>query len=175
MEKAEEDLLVLAAQGGDRKAFEHLFAHYHQPLLRFAFRLGQDRQMAADAVQDCWVTLARSLKSLKDPRAFRLWLYRTVRWRLLDLLRARGQAPVALDAVELRAEPAVSEIATTGQLKAHMAGLGEDDRLTMTLFYLEEMTLAEIAVILEVPLGTVKSRLNRARNQLRNSMTGDVT
>jgi len=65
------------------------------------------------------------------------------------------------------------ETGRTHQIRAHMALLGDDDRVTLTLFYLDDMKLVEIAAILEVPVGTVKSRLNRARAQLRASMTGE--
>lgn len=175
MDRAREDLLVLAAQGGDRKAFDLLFHAYSAPLGRFAFRLCGDEQLAFDAVQESWITLSRTLRTLGDPRAFRLWAYKTVRWRTMDQVRRRGLPAEPLDK-ELQA-PIVpqQELATSDQVSRHLHGLPRAEKVALTLFYLEELTLAEIAAIEDVPVGTVKSRLSRARDRLRDRMTGDET
>lgn len=175
MDRAREDLLVLAAQGGDRSAFEQLFRAYSAPLGRFAYRLCGDEQLAFDAVQESWITLSRTLRSLNDPRGFRLWAYKTVRWRTMDQLRRRGRPAEPLENDLQHDEADQSELATSDQLSRHMAGLPKAEKVALTLFYLEEMTLAEIAAIENVPVGTVKSRLSRARDRLRARMTGEDT
>ena len=178
MQQAKADLLVLEAQAGNRAAFEMLYRHYNKPLLRFAYRFCCDEQLAGDAVQEAWITLSKTLKSLKDPRGFRIWAYRTVRWRVVDQVRRRG----TVDGVQtepLSEDTAASEmggsahLATSDQLKTHLTKLPTEERHALALFYFEEMKLSEIAVILEVPIGTVKSRLNRARGKLREQMSGD--
>lgn len=177
MQRAKEDLLVLEAQAGNRTAFENLYRHYNKSLLRFAYRFCADEQLALDAVQEAWITLSKTLKSLKDPRGFRVWAYKTVRWRVVDQLRRSGTGDDQPEA--LNEDTAASEVggsahlATSGQLRAHLATLPTDERHALALFYFEEMKLSEIAVILEVPVGTVKSRLNRARSRLREQMSGD--
>ncbi len=175
MDRAREDLLVLAAQGGDRQAFEQLFRAYSAPLGRFAYRLCGDEQLAFDAVQESWITLSKTLRTLNDPRGFRLWAYKTVRWRTMDQLRRRGRPAEPLEDDLQHDEADQSEIATSDQLSRHMAGLPRAEKVALTLFSLEEMTLAEIAAIENVPGGTVKSRLRRARDRLRVRMTGDET
>ncbi|WP_262690249.1 RNA polymerase sigma factor [Kordiimonas aestuarii] len=171
--RAEEDLLVLEAKGGCRQAFAGLFKRYNLPLTRFAYRLSGDSGLAHDAVQEAWVSLARNLRTMEDPRAFRVWIYRAVRWRLVDLVRRRGDIPASLDDANLETGSGEPELATNDQLNYHMALLGAGDRVVLTLFYLEDMKLSEMAAVLEVPIGTVKSRLHRARAQLRQQMTGD--
>lgn len=174
MQQAKTDLWVLEAQAGNRKAFEQLYRTYHQPLLRFAYRLCSDEQLAHDAVQETWISLSKSLKSLKDPRGFRLWAYKTVRWRVVDQVRRRGA--VAEELNEQTAEgsnPVDEQVATSDQLRAHIDRLPAQERQALALFYLDEMKLTEIAAILDVPVGTVKSRLNRARGRLRQQMSGD--
>jgi len=173
MDRAREDLLVLAAQDGDRQAFAHLFRAYHAPLARFAFRLCGDEQLAIDAVQESWISLSRTLRTLDDPRAFRLWAYKTVRWRTIDLLRRQGARTEPLSDDLPIEETMEQQIATGDQVNRFMKGLPRAEKVALTLFYLHEMTLAEIASVEGVPVGTVKSRLNRARERLRGQMTGD--
>lgn len=175
-DRSKEDLLVLAAQGGNMRAFELLYRHYHKPLLRFAYRLSGDEALAHDALQEAWITLSKTLTKLNDPRGFRVWAYKTVRWRVTDQVRRRGQTPEPFD--ELIDSPTPekhSEDITSDQLRAHINRLPEDDRHTITLFYLGELSLAEISAVLDVPVGTVKSRLNRARNSLREKIAGEDT
>ncbi len=178
MQQAKADLLVIEAQAGNRAAFERLYQQYNQALLRFAYRFCSDEHLARDAVQEAWLSLSKSLKTLKDPRGFRVWAYKTVRWRVVDQVRRRGLVdgvqtePLCEDTAAGEGDGS-SHLATLGQLKAHLEALPRDERQALALFYLEEMKLSEIAAILGVPLGTVKSRLNRARGRLRAQMTGD--
>lgn len=175
MDRAKEDLLVLSAQAGDVRAFETLFRFHNAPLQRFAYRLCGDHAMALDAVQEAWVSLSRTLKKLQDPRGFRVWAYKTVRWRVTDMARKRGAPVLSLDdlpdgfAAEARIEPD----ATSDQLDGFLAALPAAERQLLSLFYLEELKLSEIAGVLDMPLGTVKSRMNRARARLRQQIEGD--
>ncbi|WP_417457703.1 RNA polymerase sigma factor [Kordiimonas sp.] len=173
MNRAEEDLLVLKAQSGDGRAFGVLYGHYNPSLRRFAFRLCGDEQLALDAVQETWVSLTFTLKKIEDPRAFRVWLYRTVRWRIVDLVRKRGADLEPLEEAEVADTAPAPHLATSSQLGAHIRALPDEERVTLVLFYLEEMKLTEIAAVLAIPVGTVKSRLFRAREHLRQQMSGD--
>lgn len=172
----ENDLLVLEAQAGNVRAFNLLFTAYNKPLLRFAFNVCGDEQLSKDAVQEAWITLSKTLSKLKDPRGFKVWAYKTVKWRVTDQVRRRGVIHAVLDDCERGVDaPAMHAEATSSQLKAHIARLPPDDRQTLTLFYLGELTLIEIAAVLDIPVGTVKSRLYRARTQLREQMSGELT
>jgi len=174
LQQAKLDLLVLDAQQGCESAFTALYQQFNGQLLRFCFRFCGDEQLAKDAVQESWITLSRNLKRLEDPRKFRVWAFKTVRWRVVDLVRRRGAQPEALsEDMEETAAPAQGELATSGQLKAHLDALPKMERVCLSLFYLEDMKITEIAAVMEVPVGTVKSRLNRARERLRQNMIGD--
>ncbi|SDE20597.1 RNA polymerase sigma factor [Kordiimonas lacus] len=176
MDRAREDLLVLAAQGGDSQAFDQLFRANDAPLRRFAYRLCGDQHIAVDAVQESWVTLSRTLRKLQDPRGFRLWAYKTTRWRTMDLLRRRPMKQETLDGEEATLAVETEEpLATSDQLSRHLAALPQKEKVALTLFYLEELSVMEIAAVEDVPVGTVKSRLSRARDRLRRRMTGDET
>ena len=170
---AKTDLLVIEAQQGDKRAFEALFNLYNKPLLRFAYRLCNDQMLAADAVQEAWLTLSKTLPRLDDPRGFRAWAYKTVRWRVTDGARSRKLKLVSLDDAADVAVPEDEPDATPGQLSAHLERLSGADRQLLALFYLDELKLTEVAGVLDVPVGTVKSRLNRAKARLRQQIEGD--
>ncbi len=175
--KAKQDLLVMAAQNGDIRAFEGLFAAYNPALKRFAYRLCSDEQLAIEAVQEAWITLSKTLRRLKDPRGFRIWAFKTVRWRVTDMARKLPPTSQSLDTVPESAAvaTAVEPDATSDQLSALMKSLPIEDRQLLALFYLDEMKLIEIASVLDIPVGTVKSRLNRARTHLREKVSSGST
>ncbi len=97
MNQAEQDLLVLTAQNGSQQAFGLLFKFYHKPLVGFAIKLSNDNELSNDAVQEAWIKAAKNIRQLKDPRAFRSWIYRQVRWKLTDLLRKRSREGYQLE------------------------------------------------------------------------------
>ena len=174
MNQAEHDLLVIDAQDGSRKALDALVRHHHRNLLRFAYSLCRDTGLAQDAVQDGWVKVAGRLRRLDDPRAFRGWIYHAVRWRVLDLLKRSHRGDQSLDVAEAAdGMPAADEHRDQRiDLSAAIDDLAATDRETLQLFYASGLTIPEIAVVLNIPPGTVKSRLHRARNQLRQHFEG---
>lgn len=170
MHQAKEDLLVLAAQNGNEQAFTFLCRHYHAGLLRFAYKLCGDEGMAHDGVQNAWVKLTKNLRTLKDPRAFKSWIFKTVRWSVFDLMRKSGrdnamiENEISLDTV---VEPDNEPDDKLELLAQSLRQLPNIDRQVVHLFYLEEMKIREIAEVLQIAVGTVKSRLSRARNTLK--------
>lgn len=175
MNQAEHDLLVIDAQDGSRRALDVLVRHHHRNLLRFAYSLSRDTALAQDAVQDAWIKVAGRLRRLDDPRAFRGWIYHAVRWRVFDLLKRSHRNERSLDTADADAEtPSGDDDRDRGiDLGAAIADLPGADRETLQLFYISGLTIPEIAVILDIPSGTVKSRLHRARNQLRQRLEGE--
>ena len=169
MLKAKEDLLVIAAQNGNDQAFAFLCKHYHVSLHRFAYKLSNDHQLAQDAVQNAWIKITKKLKDIEDPRAFKSWVFRAVRWCAYDLMRKsqRQEELVEQEMLDSVASPQNVEDDNAENLHTLIALLPEIDKQAIYLFYLEEMKIVEIADILQIASGTVKSRLNRARNMLR--------
>ncbi len=94
MHQAEEDLLVLAAQDGNQKAFNMIYQRYQKSLLRYAFKVCNNREISQDAVQEAWLKLAKSIRKLDDPSALRSWLYRLVRFCSIDLMRTLNRNKV---------------------------------------------------------------------------------
>lgn len=175
MRDAEHDLLVLHARAGRRAALDALVDHHHADLVRYAASLCDDLALARDAAQDAWMTVTRRLRRLEDPRAFRSWLYHAVRWRTLDLIRRRQRrAETSIDDVDpcqLAAEG--SDRVRRMTLDVALDTLPAIERETVELFYRRGLALREIAHVHAVPVGTVKSRLHRARKQLQASIEGE--
>jgi RNA polymerase sigma factor (sigma-70 family) len=165
MHQAQQDLLVLEAQNGNKKAFECLVAIFNPQLVKFASNLSGNHALAEDAVQDVWISISKKLSKLEDPRAFKSWIFRALRWRVLDLIKAKSYQFETIKESNLSVELDESEIERQ-QLRKMIDKLPDRDRSVIYLFYLAEMPLAEISLVLEIPVGTVKSRLNRARASL---------
>jgi len=183
-ERLTEEYLVLKAQAGNEKAFAILYRSYHAALVRFSYRMCSNEQAAHDAVQEAWVTIARTITKLHDPKGFRPRVFKAVRWRTLDYLRQQKVKMVSLEEMsdnnvepDIEAASDVSGWATKSQIAALVAQLPECEQQAIHLFYLEDMKLSEIAAILDIPTGTLKSRLNRARGRLHRLVSEecDVT
>jgi RNA polymerase sigma factor (sigma-70 family) len=165
MLQAEVELLVLSAQQNNSVAMEQLVKHFHPMLLRFAIRLTQNSANAQDVVQDVWIKTAKNIRQLRDPRAFKSWIFRAVRWQVADFFRSNKvvqelishETPVKLDEQALNHQ----------MLSKAINQLNPDDAQVIHLFYLAEMTLQEIANVMEIPVGTVKSKLYRSRAALK--------
>lgn len=173
-----ESYLVACARLGDRAAQEQLVARYQNKFLRHAYRLLGDTEQAKDAVQDGWLEIVRNLPRLKDDGAFAAWAYRIVTRRCAkqiaglkrnrEILEGVSCTCPATDGGEAESERA----ADRGPVHEALARLPAKQRAAVALFYLEEMSVAEVAVALEIPVGTVKSRLMHARQKLRAALEG---
>lgn len=172
MLQAQLDLLVLAMQSGDKRAFGLLYQHYHRDLRRFAAFLLPNPAAAEDLVQNVWLKVSQRIMRLKDPAVFTSWLYRAVRWEVQDYLKhavQRRNQPLS-EQHELIAAPEPATTANSSDLAKALATLAAPERLVLQLHYFHELELTQIALIIDIPLGTVKSRLYRARQQLQQRL-----
>ena len=172
MNKAQLDLLVVSAQSGNVKTFNLLCEYIYPHLFRFALKQCQDKDVANDAVHDVLLKLPSTLKSLSDPRAFKAWVFKSIKWRVIDVLRKSNRhINNRVDEFDFEAiEQEATEENDHNFLLHFISELQEIDRDTVYLFYLEEMSLEEISHVLSTPIGTLKSRLNRARKQLKEKL-----
>ena len=169
-----DEWLVLRCQIGERDAFDALVARWHPLLWRYAARLTNDPDAAADAAQEVWLRVLRGLPKLREAAKFRAWLFGIARRVLMDRLRARYGAP-EFEEVDLGEIPAATaadhETDDLVLLQSGIDRLPVLERDVLVLFYLDDLSLAEIAEIASIPIGTVKSRLFRARQHLRDELT----
>lgn len=172
-----DELLAIRCQLGETGAIDALIARWHGPLWTYARRVTGADDVADDVVQDVWMQIVRGLPGLKAPASLRAWMFSIARRRLMDRLRRQYAAPsfsdTDLDVLQapddalLDEQPLVDEIAQMHEALATMPAVERD---TLALFYLQELSLQEMSDVLGVPIGTIKSRLFRARRQLRERL-----
>jgi RNA polymerase sigma-70 factor (ECF subfamily) len=171
-------LLAVRCQLGERDAFDELIRRWAQPLRRHVARVAGEAQAADELVQEIWLRVVQGIGRLQDPYKFRPWLFGIAHRRLMDELRGRysgagTESDAALDEIAADA-PDADRGLMERELERGLARLPAGERDVLSLFYLEELSLADVALALAVPVGTVKSRLFRARQLLRRQLTGDV-
>jgi RNA polymerase sigma-70 factor (ECF subfamily) len=167
LEQALDDYLVLLAQSGSREAFARLVARWTPRLLAFAARTLGTTEAARDVLQDTWESAVRGLKRLDDPARFGPWLYAIASRKCTDALRTKYRNARNDAAVEAPIETIATNADEALDLAAALKLLPLDQRVAVSLFFGEGMSVAEIAAATGVPPGTVKSRLFAARKALR--------
>lgn len=173
--KVFDSYLVLQYQGGNKRAFELLVNRHHKKLCRHAYWYVHDLDAAKDVVQDCWGTIIVKLQSLKDPNCFASWAMRIVTRRSLDYLNRESRTKRNLNKLPSTfgtgVDDEIEDLTATkfqiNRLRAAIASLPKDQQIVLRLFYTEEYTIREIAEILDVSVGTVKSRMFHAREKLK--------
>jgi RNA polymerase sigma factor (sigma-70 family) len=155
--------------------FESLVARHYEPLYQFAFSLTRDEADACDLAQQTFCIWAAKGHQLRDPSKVKTWLFTTLHREFLSGRRKQTRFPhVELEcaAAELPVvSPASVNRLDAAQVLEALAQLDEIYQAPVALFYLQDCSYNEIAEILGVPLGTVKSRLTRALERLHHSLT----
>ena len=176
--RALDEYLVSLSQAGSVEALDGLARRWTPRLLRYAARMlagaGDSADAARDVVQDTWISAIRGLRGLRDPAQFPAWIYGIATRRCVDTLRARIRrrrldANVAMGDAS---EPAASSSSPERQIDLANAirGLPPIHRAAVHLFYREDLSVEEIASVLGIPAGTVKSRLHHAREAIRRQL-----
>ena len=173
--RAADELLVVRCQLGELDAFDALIRQWHRPLWLYVRRMTGRAEDADDVLQDVWLRTIRGIPQLRDGARLRGWLFGIARRVLMDRLRHQYATPAASDVVpedlQAESEPLDRE-AELAALESTLESLPLAEREALTLFYLQDLSLADIAETLSIPVGTVKSRLFRARRMARALMEG---
>lgn len=166
---------MAAARTGDRRAWSKLYRHWQPRLLAHAWMLTSDREMARDCSAQGWGDIFAGLAKLRDDRAFAAWAYRIVTRKCAAAIgrkqqRRRHETPLE-DAPEpaTEAEMVVERVA----IERAMAKLPGEQRAAIALAYGSGMSIAEIAIAMDAPEGTIKTRLMHARHKLRAALGED--
>ena len=158
--------------------FEKLVARYYEPLYQFAFSLTRDEADACDLTQQTFCIWAAKGYQLRDASKVKTWLFTTLHREFLGTRRRQTRFPhVELEhaAAELPVvPPATVNHLDRGRVLEALTALDEIYQAPVALFYLQDCSYNEIAEILDVPLGTVKSRLTRGLGRLHQMLTGCV-
>ena len=166
--------LVLKAQHGDRIAFEELVRFHYQGIVRVVFHLCNDTTLAEDATQEAFIKAWMNLQSFQPTSSLRNWLYRIAVNVALDILRRKPETSIDDDQATMIIDQAAGPESALIQkeqaafLQEAMKTLPAATRSVLVLREYGEFSYQEIATVLDIPMGTVMSRLNYARNRLRD-------
>jgi RNA polymerase sigma factor (sigma-70 family) len=179
-----EEWLVIEAQSGRPAALQALAHRWHPRLVGHAYRRTGQPEAAAEVVQEAWIAIIRGLRGLEDPAYFRVWAYRIVDRKAVDWIRQRRRGremvnrladdpslhgPGCDPGVDARRHESESREEPIEQLRSALRRLPDESRILLTMFYVDDLSVIEIAEALALPEGTVKSRLFYARKRLRES------
>ena len=185
MSAIDDMVLIERAQKGDMQAFDSLVSRYETKAYQYAFRMTRNQDAAADIVSDAFVRVFNALKNFRGQSAFGTWLYRILTNCYLDRKkRDRDKSTVSLDQptspggeMERQIEddaPGPDDLAEQDArettVQAALQKLPEYQQAMLVMFHVEMLSYEEIAAALDLPIGTVKSRLNRARVALREQL-----
>lgn len=178
-ERIYDEFLVAAAITGDRPALRRLVTRWQPRLWRHAWRVLGDADRAKDMVQEAWMEILKGLGRLDDVAAFPAWAYRIVtrRCQRAFLVDSRSLlVPEDNEPGHLLETPDHASGEFAAELSIVVDALGRlpaSQRAAMALFYLEQLSVAEIAIATDVPPGTVKTRLMHARRKVRAIVEGE--
>jgi len=159
----DDDVQHLLRQGRHRESFERLLERYETKVFRMALAFLKDRGRAEDVTQEIFLKLWQGLPDYDGRASPGTWLYKIARNACLSLLRSESyRRALSLDAVREPATPPQPKIGDL-ELSQIMDRLPEIQRTAITLFYLQEKSVGEVALMMGMPEGTVKSHLHRAR------------
>jgi len=187
---SDDHLLIERSQKGDRTAFDDLIRKHERRAYQYAFRLTSNPEEAADVVADAFVRVFSALQNFKGQSAFSTWLYRILTNCFLDMRKKeRSRAAMSLEAAlmteEGELERQVEDPGATpldeaerqeraNRVESAVGQLPEYQRAMIVMYHAEGLSHEEIAEALDLPIGTVKSRLNRARLSLRELLVRDA-
>jgi RNA polymerase sigma factor (sigma-70 family) len=163
---------VRQAVAGDELAFARIVDTYHRDLVRVAYVVAGDEQVAEDAAQSAWSIAWRKLGSLRDPERLRPWLVSVAANEARQLVRSRHRRAVAEIRVGLPDDPEddpVAEIDTL-DLLAVLRGLKPEDRRLLALRYVAGLEPTEIAALVGMSPSGVRGHLSRLRDHLRKEL-----
>lgn len=187
---ADDALLIERSRKGDRGAFDILVSRYQDRAYKYAFRLVRDPNEAADIVADAFVRVYNALHHFRGQSAFSTWLYRIVTNCFLDA-RKKTKNKVHLSLEQTMAvedgevsrqvedladgpEALLEKSAREDAVQFALDDMPEFQKAMLVMYHVEGMSYEEISASLDLPIGTVKSRLNRARLALREKLAGNM-
>jgi RNA polymerase sigma-70 factor (ECF subfamily) len=178
--------VVLRARSGQETAYRELIRRYERPVFALLFRMVRDRELAEDLAQETFVKALNAIESYRPEFKFSSWIFKIANNAAIDHLRRReldtlsldgsphAETPEAMQATALqigaRQESPLDAVEARelgGAIEAAIGGLRPEYRSCILLRHVEGRAYEEIAEILDLPLGTVKTYIHRARNELR--------
>jgi RNA polymerase sigma-70 factor, ECF subfamily len=173
-DEARVSALVDAARKGSSDAFGELVDHYRAPIVRLAYALTHDPDEAKDIAQDAFLRAFRRLESFRPDRPFSRWLFVIARNASLDAIRRRRRLQALPQSDGTATEPGPEDWAMRNdeaeRVRTALEALPEHYRTVLDLYYTSGLRYREIADVLRIPIGTVKTYIARAKRRLRDEL-----
>ncbi|MBV6647414.1 MAG: sigma-70 family RNA polymerase sigma factor [Cyclobacteriaceae bacterium] len=171
--------LVVSCQAGDRRSMEMLVKRWHPRIIKQINYQIRDYETSEDIAQEVWIAIIRKIKSLKDPALFGVWSLRIAHHKAVDWIRShqkdrsRSEDKRAAQVAFTEDDDHPSE-EMLGRLRQAISVLPENQRTVISMFYQEKMSIQKIGLVLGIPVGTVKSRLFKAREKLKKTLDSKI-
>lgn len=177
---AQDSELLARVVDGDHDAFNQIMRNHEDRVFSVCLRIMGNREQALDATQETFLTAFRKADQFKGNSALGTWIYRIAVNTCYDMLRKQKRRrtdpiPEHLDPADYSAEDAVQSAALRPEIRAALAAIPEDFRSAIVLSDIEGMGLPEVAEVLDIPVGTVKSRVFRGRRLLARELGNQTT
>jgi len=166
------EILVVRCKRGEKEAFELIVELWQKPLLVFALRYLDQETDALDAVQETWISVIKGLNKLQNPSLFVSWLFRILTNKCIDRIRGKKSKLNRLEQLNIRSE-SLENLSRNDSLSKAVKSLSDEQRILIMLRFGQGLQLGQIAAMLNIAEGTVKSRLHRALARLREIL-GDT-
>lgn len=173
----DQEKIIARARRGDADAFEQLVVAYREQVFRLALRMCGSEADADEVAQEAFLSAWKALPNFRGESQFSTWLYQLTTHAAIDLMR-REKRQIAADITEVSAaDPAPSPQQQAEQseqreiVRDAILQLAPEQREVVVLRFMEELSYEEIGAVLKLPSGTVKSRLNRAKAQLKEILS----
>lgn len=177
-QKKYNELIVFRCQRGKKAAFEELIQRWERPLFYYIRRLVEDEQQSWQVLQETWLKVLQGIDRLREPHKLSAWLYSIARKTAMSYLRKKySEQTLLMENNELHEMEATSEnINFENAERVHygLSRLSIYHREVLTLFFIEDLSVKDIAEVLEIPSGTVKSRLYHAKKALKTLLVKEV-
>jgi RNA polymerase sigma factor (sigma-70 family) len=170
-----DELLVLRAQEGDKGAVAMLVKKWHKMLVMQAYRNTNEYEVAKDVVQDSWQAIIAKIGNLNDPAKFKTWASRIVHNKSISWVRAQQKERLIEQEYNQEQVEEVEEDNRLALLKGALGNLSSEQRTVISLFYVDHFSVSQIAEVMNCPVGTVKSRLFKARMYLKELIENNKT
>lgn len=174
----DQEKIIARARRGDADAFEQLVVAYREQVFRLALRMCGSEADADEVAQEAFLSAWKALPNFRGESQFSTWLYQLTTHAAIDLMRREKRQIAAADITEVSAaDPAPSPQQQAEQseqreiVRDAILQLAPEQREVVVLRFMEELSYEEIGAVLKLPSGTVKSRLNRAKAQLKEILS----
>lgn len=167
LRRTRDALLIVRYQAGDDAALERLIELHARPLRSYVIRrLGGDVVVVDDVLQDVWFQVLRGLGRIRDPMTFQAWLNRIAANQVALFLRKKNRPAIPLDAVAEPCREERSQVVDLEEIRIAIDRLEPNQQALIRMRFWESRSYHELAEHLQVPIGTVRSRLHTARKKL---------